>query len=144
MQLPFLAHLIPDLRIVPLLMGDQGRGSVDALAAALGEALRDRVDVLLVASSDLSHYHPAATANRLDAQVVERVARCDGDGLLGLLEQSREHACGGGPIACVMKAARLLGADQATLLRYADSGDAGSHDKERVVGYLSAALSRVQ
>ena len=57
------------------------------------------------------------------------------------LEASHEHACGGGPIVAVMRAARALGADHATVLRYADSGDAGERDKRRVVGYLSAALS---
>jgi len=140
MQLPFLQHLVPGLRIVPLLMGSQGRGEVDALAGALGRALRGR-DVLLVASSDLSHYHPAAVANALDAKVVDDVARFDAEGLMQRLESHRGHACGGGPMVAVMRAARERGAASAAILRYADSGDAGEGDKSRVVGYLAAALS---
>ncbi len=139
MQLPFLQHLIPGLRIVPILMGSQERAEVDALAEALAEALKERA-ALLVASSDLSHYHPAPVANALDAQVVADVERFDADGLMARLERDHGHACGGGPIVAVMRAARSLGANRASVLRYADSGDAGEGDKSRVVGYLSAAF----
>lgn len=142
MQLPFLQHVVPGLRIVPILMGEQSREQVDALAAALARTLEGR-DALLVASSDLSHYHAAPVANRLDAVVVQDVQRFDAESLMSRLEASYEHACGGGPIVAVMRAARSLGADTATVLRYADSGDAGEGDKSRVVGYLSAALSAV-
>jgi hypothetical protein len=140
MQLPFLQHLVAGLKIVPALMGSQTRSEVDALAEAMARAVARRADVLLVASSDLSHYHPAPVANRLDAQVVGDVERFDAEGLMGRLERSHEHACGGGPIVAVMKAARALGADRSVVLRYADSGDAGERDKSHVVGYLSAAL----
>src|SRR6185295_919143 len=140
MQLPFLQHLVPGLRIVPLLMGSQERPEVEALVGALGRALRGR-DVLLVASSDLSHYHPAAVANALDAKVVDDVARFDPEALMDRLEAHHGHACGGGPMVAVLRAARERGATRATILRYADSGDAGDGDKSRVVGYLAAALS---
>ncbi len=140
MQLPFLQHVVPDLRLVPLLMGSQSREEADALAGALARVLAGR-DVLLVASSDLSHYQPAPVANRLDAEVAECVGRFDPEGLMDRLERRHDHACGGGPMVAVMKAARSLGADRATVLRYGDSGDVGEEDKSRVVGYLSAALS---
>jgi MEMO1 family protein len=140
MQLPFLQHLVTNLRIVPCLMGTQSREEVDRLAVALAEAVGDRRDVVLVASSDLSHYHPALVANRLDGVVVRDVEGFDAEELMLRLEASHEHACGGGPIVCVMKAARLLGADRAAVLKYGDSGDVAEGDKSRVVGYLSAAL----
>ena len=140
MQLPFLQSVMPGLRLVPLLMGSQDRASVEALAGVMERALAGRRDVLLVASSDLSHYHPAAIANRLDGQVVSAVDAFDAEALMTLLEGSPHHACGGGPMVAVMRTAQALGARQARVLRYADSGDAGEHDKSRVVGYLSAAL----
>jgi AmmeMemoRadiSam system protein B len=140
MQLPFLQHLVGQLRIVPLLMGSQTRDEVDHLAETLGRVLRRREDVLLVASSDLSHYEPAAVAHRLDSRVVGDVEGFDAEGLMRRLEDCPEHACGGGPMVAVMKASRLIGAKKAVVLRYADSGDAGERDKSRVVGYLSAAL----
>jgi AmmeMemoRadiSam system protein B len=102
--------------------------------------VKDREDVVLVASSDLSHREPAPIANRLDKVVVEQVGDFDADALMRRLEEHQNVACGGGPVVAVMKAARALGADQATVLRYADSGDAGG-GKDEVVGYLSAALT---
>jgi hypothetical protein len=138
MQLPFLQRVLPDLRIVPLLMGTQSREEVDALAGALAKAAVGRA-ALLVASSDLSHYQPAPVASRLDAEVVEDVRRLDSEALMRRLETRDNVACGGGPIVAVLKAARALGADRCSVLRYADSGDAGEHDKSHVVGYLSAA-----
>lgn len=142
MQMPFLQRLVSGLRIVPLLMGSQSRREVEALGAALGSALAGR-RALLVASSDLSHYQPAAVANRLDAAVVEAVGRFDDESLLRRLETRDNVACGGGPVVAVMKAARALGADRASVLKYGDSGDVGDGDKSHVVGYLSAALTAV-
>jgi len=139
MQMPFLQRLVPSLRVVPLLMGRQSREEIEGISAALAGALAGR-DVVLVASSDLSHYLPASAANRRDAAVVDHIARFDDAGLLARLESQDNVACGGGPVVAVMRAARALGADHATVLRYADSGDAADHDKSRVVGYVSAAL----
>ena len=140
MQMPFLQRLVPGLRIVPMLMGTQSREEVHALAEALAKALAGR-GALLVASSDLSHYQPAAVANRLDAEVVGQVGRFDEEALMARLEKHHNVACGGGPVVAVMKAARALGADRATVLKYGDSGDVGERDKSHVVGYLSAALT---
>lgn len=140
MQLPFLQHVVPSVRIVPVLMGSQSRDEAGRLAEALFFALEGS-DALLVASSDLSHYHPAPEANALDALVVEDVRRLDPDGLMDRLEGFRGHACGGGPMVAVMKAARLRGADRSTILDYGDSGDVAEGDKSRVVGYLAAALT---
>lgn len=140
MQMPFLQRLVPGLRIVPLLMGSQSREEILGLATALAKALAGR-EALIVASSDLSHYQPAPVANRADAVAVAEVGRFDDEALLARLEVHRNVACGGGPVVAVMRAARELGADRATVLKYGDSGDAGEHDKSHVVGYLSAALT---
>jgi AmmeMemoRadiSam system protein B len=141
MQIPFLKRLAPRTRIVPLLMGWQRPETARELGDALGRALRGR-NALLVASTDLSHYHDAAEAARLDAVVIEHVSRFDADGLQRALDVRPEHACGGGPAVAVMRAARHLGARDAVVLRYADSGDV-SGDKSAVVGYLAAALGNL-
>ena len=138
MQLPFIAHLAPGVPIVPLLMGYQTADTASALGDALGRALRGR-RALLVASTDLSHYHDAETAAALDAVVIDCVSRLDADGLQEALDARPEHACGGGPTVAVMRAAQLAGARDAVILNYADSGDV-SGDKSAVVGYLAAAL----
>jgi AmmeMemoRadiSam system protein B len=139
MQLPFLKRLAPDARIVPLLMGFQTAATSAALGDALAEVIRPRPNTLLVASTDLSHYQDAATAAALDAVVIDCVTRFDPDGLQRALDREPNHACGGGPTVAVMRAARQLGARDAVMLKYADSGDV-SGDKSAVVGYLAAAL----
>jgi AmmeMemoRadiSam system protein B len=119
-------------------MGDQTAAAARELGRALAEVLDGR-DALLIASTDLSHYHDAHVARRLDRIVIDNVARCDADGLQRALKERPEHACGGGPAVAVMRAAARLGARQAAILRYGDSGDV-SGDKTSVVGYLAAAL----
>jgi AmmeMemoRadiSam system protein B len=147
MQLPFVGHLQPGARIVPLVMGQQTRETVFALGDGLVRAIRavngsnDSNDstVLLIASSDLSHYEDSAVASRMDEVIVRHVEALDPKGLMTTLEQEPRHACGGGPMVAVMQAARQLGASEAQVLRYADSGDV-SGDKSSVVGYLAAAV----
>ena len=138
MQLPFLLRLAPAIPIVPLLMGYQTAGTAAALGGALAVALRGR-RALLIASTDLSHYHDAATASALDRVVIDCVSRFDADGLQAALDATPGHACGGGPLVAVMRAARASGAREAAILNHADSGDV-SGDKSSVVGYLAAAL----
>jgi AmmeMemoRadiSam system protein B len=138
MQLPFLQHLAPSVPIVPLVMGSQTASTARALGDVLAATLRGR-RALLIASTDLSHYHDAATAATLDRVVIDCVARFDADALQRALDARPEHACGGGPTVAVMRAARLLGARDAAVLNYADSGDV-SGDKSAVVGYMAAAF----
>src|SRR5438128_3291414 len=138
MQLPFLQHLAPATPIVPLVMGYQTDDTARALADGLTSVLRGR-NALLVASTDLSHYHDAASAGRLDAVVLDHVERFDADGLQRSLDEEPDHACGGGPTVAVMRTARALGARDAVVLNYGDSGDV-SGDKTRVVGYMAAAF----
>lgn len=146
MQLPFMRRLLPELPIVPLLMGRQTSDTIHALGAALGGVARDR-RVLLVASTDLSHYFDAATAERLDARVRDAVAAFDAEALLGLFESVTEGergrfvACGGGPLIAVMLAARARGAQHGRVLRYMHSGQI-SGDNTGVVGYLAGAFGR--
>jgi hypothetical protein len=75
----------------------------------------------------------------MDRQVLDLVSAFDEQGLMRLLKTRPDHACGGGPVAAVMRAARALGARDARVLRYGDSGDV-SGDKTAVVGYMAAAF----
>ncbi len=138
MQLPFLARVLPNVSIVPLVMGFQRRETAFALGDAIAGILKGR-QAVVIASSDLSHYQNARVAAQLDGQVVEQVSRLAPEGLMSLLEARPEHACGGGPIVSAMRAAQALGATEARILKYGDSGDV-SGDKEAVVGYLAAAI----
>ena len=144
MQLPFLKRVLPDVPIVPLLIGYQHRDTIDALANAIAAAFAGR-RALLVASTDLSHYLDAKTAGTLDARVQQCVNVFDPDALLDLFEEYPEHdrgryvACGGGAAVAVMKAARALGATDGRVLKYGHSGEI-SGDYDGVVGYMAAAI----
>jgi MEMO1 family protein len=138
MQLPFVQHLAPSAKIVPLLMGWQTAATAKALGDALAQVVSDR-RALLVASTDLSHYRDATTTARLDGIVLDHVSRLDADGLQHALDIQPDLACGGGPTVAVMRAARALGAREATVLKYGDSGDI-TGDKSAVVGYMAAAI----
>jgi len=151
MQLPFIAHLLPGVPIVPLVMGEQTREASFALGNGLAAACRvhdegsaDAVEsepasVLLIASSDLSHYENAAVASAMDAIMLRHIEALDPEGLMNELEREPRHACGGGPMTAVLQAAKQLGASAARVLRYGDSGDI-TGDKSSVVGYLAAAV----
>ena len=144
MQMPFIARLLPGVPVVPLVMGYQTRQTAeqlgDTLARTLGQRAAgvERARVLLVASSDLSHFNDARTASRMDGVIARHVDGFDPEALMDALEREPGHACGGGPMVAVLRAARTLGASRARVLRYGDSGDV-SGDKASVVGYMAAA-----
>lgn len=138
-QLPFLQCVSPDSSIVPITMGDQSSDACHELAEVLGATLAGR-NVVLVASSDLSHYHPSDIARTLDGRVIDLVRSYQPELLIRLLEEERVEACGGGPIVTVMMAARLLGATKAKILHSCNSGDV-TGDTSGVVGYMSAVLT---
>lgn len=149
MQLPFIAHLMPGVPIVPLVTGYQTRATAEAVGDAIARAIAARRsaqpdrqgtgEVLIVASSDLSHFEDATVASRMDAVVLDRVNALDPEGLMDALEREPRHACGGGPMVAVLRAARQLGARNARVLDYGDSGDV-TGDKSSVVGYMAAAI----
>lgn len=138
-QLPFLQLLYGSFEFVPVIMGDQGRDYVVKLARKLENVLKNK-NVLLVASTDLSHYYPQEAAIAMDKRVVQTVEGYDPDELMDQLEQKSVEACGGGPMVSVMKVSKLLGCNKASVLNYCTSGDV-SGDMSAVVGYLAASIS---
>jgi AmmeMemoRadiSam system protein B len=139
LQLPFLQHILGDFLLVPILLGHPNDLEVyQQIAQAIVEVCKDK-KVILVASSDLSHFHPYKKAQDLDNIVADYVRSYDPEGLYHALTRGKCEACGSGAIITAMFAAKQLGADQATVLHYANSGDV-SLDRSSVVGYMAAAL----
>ena len=138
-QLPFLQCVLDSFTIVPVIMGRQDRRTCSLLATGLERVLRDGVPTLLVASTDLSHYHNDARARALDEVFIGFVRDQDPDGLLQSLSAGHCKACGGGPVAAVMQAVSARKKGEWRILRYATSGDV-SGERDRVVGYLAAAF----
>lgn len=151
-ELPFLQMALPQFKLVPLLMGIQSPEICRRLGTALAKTIPLSLTgeetgggVLLVASSDLSHYFDDDTARQLDRTTLQFILKLDADGLVRHVEAGRRQgqpfACGAGPIAVMIHAAKALGATQATLLKYATSADAHPR-KDRVVGYAAVAISK--
>jgi AmmeMemoRadiSam system protein B len=144
-ELPFLQVALQDFNLVPLIMGSQSRQMVRSLGQALAGLIGGGQDVLLVASSDLSHFYDDATARRLDENTLRFVLDMDADGLMEHVETARRRgeplACGAGPIAAVIHAAKASGAGRAHLIKYATSADVSART-ESVVGYAAVALCR--
>ena len=139
-QLPFLQETLKEFSLTAIIQGSQDEETSEEMARALAQVLKGK-KVLLLASSDLSHFHAYDQAKNLDKKVLDRVAAFDEKGLMQDLKGDRVEACGGGPMVTVMKTARLLGATESRVLRYANSGDV-TGDRSGVVGYLAAALFR--
>lgn len=137
-QLPFLQQVLGEFRLLPIMMGEQSLEACQALAQALVAVLPNR-SPLIVASSDLSHFHPYDVALRLDNIIKERIERYDPEGLAQALARGQAEACGGGPIITAMLACRDLGATRAVVLAQGNSGDVWV-DRTSVVGYLAAAF----
>lgn len=137
-QLPFIQMLLPEAKLVPLVMGDQQLQTSVSLAQTLSESIQEK-SVLLVASTDLSHFHSYEEAKKLDRRVMDRVAVMDAEGIYADLAFGLSEACGGGPMMTALLAAKQLGADQSEVLFAANSGDV-TGDRSRVVGYMAAAL----
>jgi AmmeMemoRadiSam system protein B/AmmeMemoRadiSam system protein A len=140
-QVPFLQRVLGDFEIVPIVLGEQTESAVRLLASTIADAVKEATGkrVLIVASTDLSHFHDQETAVELDSHVIEAVGAFDPEGLLASLARGECEACGGGPAATVMMAARELGATESTVVGYATSGDV-TGDKSQVVGYMAAVL----
>jgi hypothetical protein len=137
-QLPFLLARQPDLRIAPLCLGpltlEQCRELGAAIAAAAGP------DALVVASSDMSHYISAAEARRLDHLALDRVLALDPEGLYETVRAEDITMCGVIPATVMLFAVRQLGAREATLVRYGNSGEV-TGDARSVVGYAGVIVS---
>jgi MEMO1 family protein len=137
-QLPFLQRTLRDFQLVPIVMGDQSYESSRALGVALAKLIGTS-DTLIVASSDLSHFHPYAEASKIDHNTLQAIQDYDYFDLSRNLQARIWEACGGAPIVATMIAAERLGANRAELLKYANSGDV-TGDRSRVVGYGALAL----
>ena len=140
-ELPFLqCALVGDFKLLPIMLRDQNRQTAKIIGKILAEVFKES-SALLVASSDLSHFHPESVANQLDGQVLDALADFSPDGLFDLKAQGSGQACGLAAIAAVLWASRALGGTDVTVLNYNTSA-AITGDRSSVVGYGAAAITR--
>ena len=139
-QLPFILYFAPESRMVPIVMGDTSLETCRALGEGLARAV-EAMDypVVIVASSDMSHYVSDEQARELDRLAIERVIGLDPEGLHRVVRDNRITMCGYGPVTAMLFGAKALGARSAALVSYMTSGEV-SGDMSRVVGYAGMMI----
>ena len=138
---PFLQRLgPPGLTIVPIIVGSEDDGEVTSLAEALQEAVRASSEpVLLIASSDLSHFEPQARAAAQDRWLMQAICALDGDGLRRAVRDGAVRMCGEAAVACILQAAKGLGAGRGIVARHGTSAEAAG-DPGSVTGYAGIII----
>jgi MEMO1 family protein len=139
-QLPFLLHRRPDVAVVPITLGVLPLQRCEALGKAIARVVAEEAEpVQIVASTDMSHYIPAATAKTEDKKAIDRILAIDPPGLFETVEREDITMCGYIPTTVALFAARQLGCTHAELCRYGNSGDA-TEKYDSVVGYASLLI----
>lgn len=133
-QLPFLQHIKEDVTFVPICLMDQEYGTARKVGQIIKDAVRGR-DIIVIASTDFSHYLPKDVAAKLDRMAIEQIAKMDARGLYQTIQKNDISMCGYGPVIAMLTAAE---GGKAHLLKYASSGDVSP--MKEVVGYGSFAV----
>jgi MEMO1 family protein len=138
-QVPFLQYFFKDFKIVPVAIGLQDYDTVKETAGELYDAIRryDK-DVIVVASSDFTHYEDVDVARKKDAALIEAIERLDVPLLYDEVSRLDATCCGYGPIGAMLLISKERGAKHARLVRYATSGDV-TGDRQ-VVGYAGIVV----
>lgn len=146
-ELPFLQRTLKDFKIVPILMGNSDLGDIEVLARAISKNIAGQ-NILMVASSDLSHYPVYEKANQADKKILEAILTGRAEKLEKTVKQlTAEKIPGSQTLLCAQQSVEVLmrvmaeaGVQDIKLLKYANSGDAPGGDKSRVVGYGAVAF----
>lgn len=136
-QIPFMQYLGWDIRIVPIAMAVRDYVTAVQVGKKIGEAIADRDDVLVIASSDMSHYIPEEDAKMLDGMALDKLISLDSHGLYDIVTLNNITMCGLAPTISMMEAVR---GSKAVLLKYATSGDV--QPMRDVVGYAAVAIEK--
>jgi MEMO1 family protein len=139
-QLPLLRYFFPAVRICPVMIGNQ----IPAVAERLSEILynvvyRSSRRILILVSSDLSHFHPAARAEEMDKLLSQYFIQRDSEGMWTAMQRGKLEACGIGGIMTLLKLAEHYSAIESRIIHYTHSGKVSGMNTQ-VVGYLAAKL----
>ncbi|MFA6600189.1 MAG: AmmeMemoRadiSam system protein B [Candidatus Omnitrophota bacterium] len=137
-QVPFIQEALKGASIVPVYMGEQSAANAAILGDALAKTIAGK-NVLVVVSTDLSHFHPYDEAVRKDRACIALIEASDEPGFLTASEQGAIEACGSGPVLALLALQKKMGWSAPALLSYANSGDV-TGDRGRVVGYAAMKM----
>jgi AmmeMemoRadiSam system protein B len=139
-QVPFLQYIFgPDVNIIPICISDQSYSVCESIGMTLAKLAEDE-DILVIASSDFTHFESAQSAKLKDNQAMEYLELMDPEGFLNFVQGHRISICGAGPIAATLVFAKERGASFFNLLKYTTSGDV-SGDNNSVVAYVAATFT---
>jgi len=141
-QIPFLQETIPELKIVPIYIGVQDITNATALANALAQTLKDR-KALVVATTDLSHFHSYETASGKDKALIALLEKGNAEAIYDAYVKEEAEACGMGPVLTSILLAEKMKWSGPRLIQYANSGDV-TGDRSSVVGYAAMAYRKGQ
>jgi AmmeMemoRadiSam system protein B len=139
-QLPFLQYFKPDFKLVPIVFGYPGGAIYKEVGQEIAKAVKALGrEVVIIASSDMSHYEPQASAQNKDKKAIEAILNLDEDELLKRVAEFNITMCGYAPAVSLIVAAKELGATGAELVKYQTSGDV-TGDYSAVVGYAGIII----
>ena len=139
-QLPFLQYLEEDFQMVPLTMMMQDLETSQEVGEAIHQAVKATGrDVVVLASTDLTHYKAQEVAAMEDQKVLQALEKLDEVAMQEVVEKYNVNMCGYGPVAATLTATKLMGGTQAQVLKYATSGETSGNYQE-VVGYAAAVI----
>ncbi len=140
-QLPFLQRVAPDFQFVPVVLATDRYGAMEELGRAVAQVAKAPSEpVLVIASSDMNHYESDAVTRAKDEKAIARILALDPRGLYDTVRGEGITMCGYAATVAMLVAARELGAKEATLVRYATSGDVNG-DLDEVVGYAGIIVT---
>jgi len=140
MHLPFLQQRNPGFRLVPICLQQLSYPACLELGGGLAKTIKESPrGVLLVASTDMTHFETRESARKKDMTAIQRVLEVDPEGLYQTVQKSRISMCGYIPTTAVLCACRELGVRKGELVRYTTSGEV-SGDFSSVVGYAGILL----
>lgn len=142
-ELPILQYFRKDFKIVPITVMTDNLSELDVVGEELASVIIKNGltnSVTLVASSDMTHYEPQASAEKKDALAIEAILELDEKKLKAFIDKFKISMCGFAPVAILIKAAKLLGAKKGQLIKYQTSGQS-SGDKSSVVGYAGITIN---
>lgn len=142
-ELPILQYFRKDFKIVPIAMMTDNLSLLEEVAQSLAMAIKENKlegSTMFIASSDMTHYEPQASARKKDALAIEAIVALDEHKLQAQVKKLDISMCGFAPVAVLIKAAVLLGAKRAKLIKYQTSGDV-TGDNSSVVGYAGIIIN---
>jgi len=143
-QVPFLQYFQSDIKIVPIVLSFATGSIYKQIGKEIAQAIKDlNREVVIIASSDMTHYEPQESAQKKDNQAIAAILELSEDKLLARVEELDITMCGYAPTASLISAAKELGAREAELVRYQTSGDT-TGDYSSVVGYAGIIIKKAE